>query len=123
VVLAIEVVGTGSQTADRYEKPSQYAQVGIEHYWRMETDPDLVVSSFRLGDQARYVPTGVFKIGDIVNAPRSPATFPRLHPHRCGLHPWVCSPSHAHLPAGPSLHLNPPAPQQTSPSPLPATFS
>lgn len=69
VVLAIEVVSPGSETADRYEKPRQYARGGIEHYWRVETEPELVVFTFRLGDEASYVPTGVFKPGDVINAP------------------------------------------------------
>lgn len=68
-VLAIEVVSPGSETHDRVLKPRQYGQAGIEHYWRVETLPDLVVHTFRLGDDATYVPTGVYKAGDVVNAP------------------------------------------------------
>lgn len=68
VVVAVEVVSVGSETDDRVVKPRQYAQAGIEHYWRVETVPDLVIHTFRLGDGA-YVPTGVFKAGDVVNAP------------------------------------------------------
>lgn len=69
VVLAVEVVSPGSETADRVVKPGQYAQAGIEHYWRVETEPEVVVHTFRLGDDAGYVPTGVFTSGDVVNAP------------------------------------------------------
>lgn len=72
IQLAIEVVSRGSETADRFVKPRQYAKAGIEHYWRVETEPDIVVHTFRtfrLGDDATYVPTGVFKSGDVINAP------------------------------------------------------
>lgn len=69
VVLVVEVVRPGSETEDRLVKPPQYAQAGIEHFWRIEIDPELVVHTFRLGDDATYVPTGVFKAGDVINAP------------------------------------------------------
>jgi Uma2 family endonuclease len=69
VVLAVEVVSRGSETADRIVKPREYARAGIEHYWRVETEPEIVVHTFRLGDDANYVPTGVFKTGDVINAP------------------------------------------------------
>lgn len=68
VVLAIEVVSPGSETADRVVKPRYYARAGIEHYWRVETEPEVVVHTFRLGDDAAYVPTGVFKAGDVIKA-------------------------------------------------------
>lgn len=35
----------------------------------METGPELVVHTYRLGDEAAYVPTGVFKSGDVIAAP------------------------------------------------------
>lgn len=33
----------------------------------METEPE-VVHTFRLGDDVAYVPTGVFKTGDVIKA-------------------------------------------------------
>lgn len=69
VILAIEVVSPGSESDDRLLKPHQYAVAGIAHYWRVEIDPELAVHSFRLGDNAAYVPTGIFTAGDVINAP------------------------------------------------------
>jgi Uma2 family endonuclease len=69
VVLAVEVVNSGSESEDRILKPRQYARAGIEHYWRVETEPEIVVHTYRLGDEGTYVQTGIFKSGDVVNAP------------------------------------------------------
>jgi Uma2 family endonuclease len=40
VALAVEVVSPGSRSDDRYRKPGQYAEAGIQHYWRVERDTD-----------------------------------------------------------------------------------
>ncbi|HKT02179.1 MAG TPA: Uma2 family endonuclease [Rugosimonospora sp.] len=69
VLLAIEVVSPGTQTADRLHKPSEYAEHGIEHYWRVETSPRLTVHTYRLSGAGRYVETGVFLQGESVAAP------------------------------------------------------
>lgn len=69
VVLAVEVVSHGSETTDRDVKPREYAAAGIEHYWRVEIDQEVEVNTFRLGDRATYVQTGVFRGDDIVTAP------------------------------------------------------
>lgn len=69
VVLAVEVVSRGSESTDRDVKPREYAAAGIEHYWRVEIDPEIVVNTFRLGDRATYVQTGVFSGDDVVAAP------------------------------------------------------
>ena len=58
VVLAVEVVSPGSETTDRVVKPLQYAQAGIAHYWRIETEPQVVVVTYRLGAGPTYVHTG-----------------------------------------------------------------
>jgi Uma2 family endonuclease len=39
VVIAVEVVSAGTRRRDRFEKPADYAAVGIPHYWRVEQDP------------------------------------------------------------------------------------
>jgi Uma2 family endonuclease len=39
VVLAVEVVSPGTRRRDRLEKPADYADVGIPHYWRIEQNP------------------------------------------------------------------------------------
>jgi Uma2 family endonuclease len=72
VVLAVEVVSPGSETRDRVAKPMEYAEAGIEHYWRVETDPEIVVTTYRLGDGQRYAQTGVFAGDDKVSAPGLP---------------------------------------------------
>jgi Uma2 family endonuclease len=39
VVLAVEVVSPGTRRRDRLEKPADYADAGIRHYWRIEQNP------------------------------------------------------------------------------------
>lgn len=39
VVLAVEVVSAGTRRRDRLEKPADYADAGIPHYWRIEQNP------------------------------------------------------------------------------------
>jgi Uma2 family endonuclease len=68
VVLAVEVVSPGSELTDRVAKPSQYAGAGIGFYWRIETDPQIVIHTYRLND-SDYEYTGAFKHGDLVQAP------------------------------------------------------
>ena len=50
VLLAIEIVSPGSERTDRWFKPVEYANVGIEHFWRVE--PDETVLRFQLVDGA-----------------------------------------------------------------------
>jgi Uma2 family endonuclease len=62
VLAVVEVVSPGSESADRREKPVEYAEAGIPFYWRVETvagRPEL--HTFAL-DQAAdsYQSTGVF---------------------------------------------------------------
>ncbi|MFJ8433651.1 Uma2 family endonuclease [Kitasatospora sp. NPDC094019] len=40
VALAVEVVSPGSQVADRFRKPGQYADKGIPYFWRVERGID-----------------------------------------------------------------------------------
>ena len=69
VVLAVEVVSPGSQSTDRRYKPAEYAAAGIEHYWLVETDPEVVVHAYWLVAPGRYDLTGTFKTGDTVTVP------------------------------------------------------
>lgn len=63
VVLAVEVVSPSSVTTDRVTKPTQYASVGIDHYWRVEPaeGPSLAVYE-RVGDA--YVERGTWHGGE-----------------------------------------------------------
>ncbi|MEV4758724.1 Uma2 family endonuclease [Micromonospora sp. NPDC049559] len=59
VVLAIEIVSPSSQSLDRIAKPALYAQAGIPHYWRVETEGELVVHTYRIDPIAEvYQETG-----------------------------------------------------------------
>jgi Uma2 family endonuclease len=48
VALVIEIVSPGSLTMDRVTKPALYAQAGIPCYWRIETEGDISVATYRL---------------------------------------------------------------------------
>lgn len=43
VGLIVEVVSAFSAVRDRVDKPLQYAAAGIAYYWRVETEPSVVV--------------------------------------------------------------------------------
>lgn len=62
VVLAVEVVSEDSEQRDRRVKPHKYAQAGIPHFWRVESDDGLpVVYVYELDPATKaYVPTGIF---------------------------------------------------------------
>ncbi|MEV4135321.1 Uma2 family endonuclease [Dactylosporangium sp. NPDC049742] len=50
VLLAVEIVSPGAERTDRWFKPIEYAEAGIEHFWRVE--PDDTVLRFQLVDGA-----------------------------------------------------------------------
>ena len=52
--LLIEVVSPSSRRRDRFHKPGEYADAGIGIYWRLETEPDLALHTYRL-DGTAYV--------------------------------------------------------------------
>lgn len=58
VLLAVEVVSPTSRASDRIAKPAQYAEAGIQHYWRIEQDP-LEMITYELSADV-YVETGRF---------------------------------------------------------------
>jgi Uma2 family endonuclease len=70
VVLAVEVMSPGSQTTDRLNKRVEYGAAGIEHFWRIETDPDILLYAYRLaegdGQVSAYGEPQIFKAGDTV---------------------------------------------------------
>jgi Uma2 family endonuclease len=63
VLLVAEVVSPGSETIDRKIKPDEYADAGIQYYWRVEDVASgiPVVHTYVLDPAARvYRPTEVF---------------------------------------------------------------
>ncbi len=62
VVLAAEVVSPESEERDRARKPALYAEAGIPHFWRVESDSGRpVVYVHELNPPTRsYVPTGIY---------------------------------------------------------------
>jgi Uma2 family endonuclease len=55
VLLAVEIMSKGSVSADRLDKPAEYAMARIPHYWRIEPeDNGLTAYSYKL-DGAAYV--------------------------------------------------------------------
>lgn len=63
VALAVEIVSKGSERADRWLKPVEYAEAGIARFWRVE--PDDTVIQFRLDDK-RYVEYGSAALDDLL---------------------------------------------------------
>jgi Uma2 family endonuclease len=73
VLLVVEVVSPSSQTADRYEKPGEYARNGIPAFWRIELEPSISVHTYRLVGQV-YRDEGVYTRGGLIKD----ATLPWL---------------------------------------------
>jgi Uma2 family endonuclease len=71
VVLVVEVVSPSSQTADRYEKPGEYARAGIPAFWRIELEPSISVHVYRLIDEV-YRDEGVYTRGGLIKDPTLP---------------------------------------------------
>jgi Uma2 family endonuclease len=71
VLLAVEVVSESTQTADRYEKPAEYARNGIAGFWRIELQPSIVVHVYRLVEGV-YHDEGRFTRGEIIRDPELP---------------------------------------------------
>lgn len=68
VLLVVEVVSHYTQTADRYEKPSEYARNGIPAFWRIELEPSISVHVYRLVDEV-YRDEGVYTRGGLIKDP------------------------------------------------------
>jgi Uma2 family endonuclease len=68
VILAVEVVSEGTRTADRYEKPAEYARHGIPGFWRIELEPSIGVWTYRLVDGV-YSDEGRYRLGEIITHP------------------------------------------------------
>lgn len=63
VILLVEVVSPSTKRKDRRAHPRLYAEAGIRHYWRVETDqtaPAFAIYTYEIDDATRqYVATGV----------------------------------------------------------------
>jgi len=68
VRLAVEVVSEGTRTADRYEKPAEYARHGIPGFWRIELEPSIMVWTYRLVDGV-YSDEGRYGLGGLITHP------------------------------------------------------
>lgn len=53
--LLVEVVSPRTRKTDRFTKPAEYAAAGVPLFWRLETEPVLVLHPFVL-DAGAYVP-------------------------------------------------------------------
>ncbi|TDB86838.1 Uma2 family endonuclease [Actinomadura sp. KC216] len=63
VSLVVEVVSPSTKRKDRRSHPELYAEAGIRHFWRVETDqtaPAFAIYTYEIDDATgRYVATGV----------------------------------------------------------------
>jgi Uma2 family endonuclease len=61
VVLPVEIVSPTSLAMDRITKPALYAKAGIPYYWRIETDGEISVRTYKIDpwDEV-YLPSGTF---------------------------------------------------------------
>ena len=66
--LVIEVVSPSSRKTDRFAKAGEYADAGIPLFWRVETEPDLLLIGYRLVDGA-YEQAGVVRDAGPAPAP------------------------------------------------------
>jgi Uma2 family endonuclease len=56
LLLAVEVVSSGSETVDRITKKAEYAKAGIPRYWTVERDGGATVHRNVLNEAAEYEP-------------------------------------------------------------------
>ncbi len=68
VGLVVEIVSPSSRKTDRFAKPGEYAEAGIPLFWRLETEPDLVLLSHRLDGQS-YTQVGALSAAGEVAVP------------------------------------------------------
>ena len=68
VGMVVEVVSRSSRKTDRFAKPGEYADAGIPLFWRVETEPELVLLAHRL-EQGRYEQVAEVRDGAEVEVP------------------------------------------------------
>ena len=61
VGLIVEVVSPSTRRTDRFAKPGEYAEAGIALFWRLETEPDVVLHPFVLTG-AGYEPLPLVRV-------------------------------------------------------------
>lgn len=66
VLLVVEVVSPGTQTADRYEKPGEYARNGIPSFWRIELEPDISIHVHELVNGVYRTAEGIYRRGGLI---------------------------------------------------------
>lgn len=70
VLLLVEIVSPGNARMDRQLKPAAYAELGLEHYWRLEpaaATPELIVNTLAGGEYketVRVTGTARVPVGD-----------------------------------------------------------
>ena len=72
VGLVVEVVSPSSRKTDRFAKPGEYAEAGIPLFWRVETEPELLLVAYRLSGEAYEQVAVVSDVGP-APAPWGPA--------------------------------------------------
>jgi Uma2 family endonuclease len=73
VLLVTEIMSPGSITTDRKDKPAEYAEARIPHFWRIELDADDAPAAFRY----RLDPTtGVYVATDTTGTSKISVTVP-----------------------------------------------
>lgn len=65
VGLLVEVVSPSSRKTDRFMKPGECAEAGVPLFWRVETDPDLLLLAHRLGPSGYQQVAAVAERGDV----------------------------------------------------------
>lgn len=68
VLLVVEVVSPNTQTADRYEKPGEYARNRIPAFWRIELEPAIAVNVYQLVGEV-YRDEGAYTRGGLIKDP------------------------------------------------------
>lgn len=63
LTIAVEIVSPSSGGTDRLLKPVEYAAAGIAGYWRIEIDPDITLTAYRL-DAGEYAEIGTWGPGE-----------------------------------------------------------
>ncbi len=71
VGLVVEVVSPSSRKTDRFAKPGEYAEAGIPLFWRVETEPGLLIVAYGLRGGA-YEQVGTVDGAGVAPAPWEP---------------------------------------------------